>query len=186
MLNRAACNKGVIIINIEEIINQNNLQALLEIVDDLDAENKDTLKLMVELNEWEHGIQEHLAKFEELERWDIYKEMIPLIPPYLQLLSFLKCIHTQQNDITDDQYQYFLNICENEPEKSKQIREHLLRNQNYRFPNVYITIYRGEHGLSETDIGRGHTASKDAQHGISWTYEPSVAGFFAVRTQSDD
>lgn len=186
VLNRTACNKGVTIINIEEIINQNTLQALLEVVDDLDIENKDTLKLMTELNEWEHGIQEHLVKFEESEKWDIYREMIPFIPPYLQLLLFLRCIYTQQNNITEEQYQYFLEICKNEPEKSKQIREHLLSNQNHRFPNVYITIYRGEHGLSETDIGRGHTASKDAQHGISWTYEPSVAGFFAVRTQSDD
>lgn len=49
-----------------------------------------------------------------------------------------------------------------------------------------MTIYRGEHGLSDTEIGRGHTASKDVQHGISWTYEPSMTGFFAVRTQSDD
>lgn len=49
-----------------------------------------------------------------------------------------------------------------------------------------MTIYRGEHGLSNTEIGHGHTASKDVQHGLSWTYEPSVAGFFAVRTQSDD
>lgn len=104
VLNRAACNKGVIIINIEEVINQNRLQALLEVVDDLDIENKDTLKLMVELNEWEHGIQGYLANFEEPERWDIYREIVPSIPQYLQLLSFLKCIYTQQNNITEDQY----------------------------------------------------------------------------------
>lgn len=186
VLNRAACNKGVIIINKEEVINQNKLQVLLEVVDDLNIENKDTLKLMIELNEWEHGIQEHLVKFEEPERWEIYKEIVPFIPQYLQLLSFLKCIYTQQDNITDDQYQYFLQVCQNDPEKSRQIREHLIKNVNFKFPNEYMTIYRGEHGLSDTDIGRGHTASKDVQHGISWTYEPSVAGFFAVRTQSDD
>lgn len=102
MLNRAACNEGVTIINIEEIINQNNLQVLLEIVDDLDIENKDTLKLMAELNEWENGIKEHLAKFKQSERWSIYKEMMSFVPRYLELLLFLKCIYTQQNDITDD------------------------------------------------------------------------------------
>lgn len=186
MLNRAAHNKGVIIINIEEIINQNTLQALLEVVDISDIENKDTLKLMMELNEWKHGIQGYLAKFEQPEQWEVYREIIPFIPQYLQLLSFLKCIYTQQDNITDEQYQYFLQCCENEPEKSMQIREHLIRNVNFKFPNEYMTIYRGEHGLSGTDIGLGHTASKDVQHGISWTYEPSVAGFFAVRTQSDD
>ena len=141
---------------------------------------------MIELNEWEHGIQGYLAKFEEPKRWEIYKEMIPFIPQYLQLLLFLKCIYTQQDNITEDQYQYFFQLCRNEPEKSKQIREHLIRNSNFKFPNEYMTIYRGEHGLSDTDIGHEHSTSKDVQHGISWTYEPSVSGFFAVRTQSDD
>lgn len=97
---------------------RNTLQALLEIVEDSNIENKDTLKLMIELNEWVHGIQEHLTKFEEPERWEIYKEVMPFIHQYLQLLSFLKCIYTQQDNIIEEQYQYFLQLCENEPEKS--------------------------------------------------------------------
>lgn len=67
MPNRTACNREVININIEEIINKNILQALLEVVDDLHIENKDTLKLMIKLNEWEHGIQGYLAKLEKTE-----------------------------------------------------------------------------------------------------------------------
>lgn len=73
-----------------------------------------------------------------------------------------------------------------EPEQSKQLRNHLNKNHSVARNRDYVVIYRGQHGTSSTNIGKDHTKSRDVEHGISWTYEKAVAGFFAVRTQSSN
>lgn len=159
---------------------------MIKLLADSDIPNKDIAPLLLEESEWRNGIIKYLAKHEKSEEWDCYKKVIPQVPDYLHLILFLECIYTQQDNITEEQYDYFLQLCKNEPDKSKAIRDYSMMLVEYRFPDDYITIYRGEHGLSDTKIGHEHTASKCVERGISWTYEPSVAGFFAVRTQSDD
>ncbi len=173
-------------LTIDTIINIETLNKMKELLADSDIPNNDIAPLLLELSEWKSGITKYLANHEKLEEWDCYKRVIPQVPDYLHLILFLECIYTQQDNITDEQYDYFLQLCKNEPDKSKAIRDYSMKLEDYRFPDDYITIYRGEHGLSDTKIGREHTASKCVERGISWTYEPSVAGFFAVRTQSDD
>lgn len=172
--------------DIKEIFNEEQFKQMLSVFDSIEDSKKELLKLLLELSEWKNGITNYLAKHKASEEWNRYQEIIPHIPEHLRLMLFLECVYTQQDSITDEQYQYFLHLCESEPDDSKKIRKHLLSNKDFEFPDDYITIYRGEHGLSDTEIGHEHTASKDVEHGISWTYEPSVAGFFAVRTQSDD
>lgn len=171
---------------IDTIINHESLNRMIKLVTDLHIPNKDIAPLLLELSEWESGIAKYLAKHEKSEEWDCYTKIIPQVPDYLYLMLFLKCIYTQQDNIAEEQYNYFSQLCENEPVQSKMIRNHYMKLEEYRFPDDFITIYRGEHGLSDTTIGHEHTASKYVERGISWTYEPSVAGFFAVRTQSDD
>lgn len=173
-------------LTIDTIINIETLNKMKELLADSDIPNNDIAPLLLELSEWKSGITKYLANHEKLEEWDCYKRVIPQVPDYLHLILFLECIYTQQDNITDEQYDYFLQLCKNEPDKSKAIRDYSIKLVEYKFPDDHITIYRGEHGLSDTKIGREHTASKCVERGISWTYEPSVAGFFAVRTQSDD
>ena len=170
----------------ETIIDQEALNKMIKLITDLDIPNKDIAPLLLELSEYKSGITKYLAQHEKSEEWDCYKEVVPQAPDYLHLMLFLECIYTQQDNITDEQYNYFLQLCENEPDKSKELRYYNMKSEEYKFPDNYITIYRGEHGLSDTAIGHDHTASRCVEQGISWTYEPSVAGFFAVRTQSDD
>lgn len=170
----------------ETIIDHESLNKMIKLITDLDIPNRDIAPLLLELSEYKSGIIKYLAKHEKPEEWNCYKKVVPQVPNYLHLMLFLECIYMQQDIITQEQYDYFLELCVNEPDKSKIIRNHLLKNVEYKFPEEYITIYRGEHGLSTTYIGRDHTASRCVKRGISWTYEPSVAGFFAVRTQSDD
>lgn len=171
---------------IDTIINIETLNKMKEFLADSDIPNKNIAPLLLEESEWRNGITKYLAKHEKSEEWYYYKKVIPQVPDYLHLILFLECIYTQQDNMTDEQYDYFLQLCKNEPDKSKAIRDYSIKLVEYRFPDDYITIYRGEHGLSDTEIGHEHTASKCVEQGISWTYEPSVAGFFAVRTQSDD
>ncbi len=171
---------------IDTIIDLETLNKMKEIFTDSDIPNKDVASLVLELGEWRNGIRKYLANYEKSKEWDCYKGVISQVPDYLHLILFLECIYTQQDNITDGQYDYFLQLCRNEPDKSKAIRDYSIKLAEYKFPDDYITIYRGEHGLSDTKIGHEHTASKCVERGISWTYEPSVAGFFAVRTQSDD
>lgn len=152
----------------------------------MESDQQEMLILMMEYTQWKNGIVDYLARHNKADMWKCYKRIIPIIPDYLQLMLFLEVIYTQQDRISRKQYSYFKRLCMNEPEKSMQIRNHLLDNEKCRFPDEYITIYRGEHGLSDTYIGSDHTASRNVEHGISWTYEKSVAGFFAVRTQSQD
>lgn len=153
---------------------------------DMDAEKRETLVLMMEFSEWKNGIIDYLAKHKKEDMWKCYREIIPSIPDYLQLMLFLECIYTQQDIITEEQYEYFTCLCQNEPVKSIEIRNFKNSDHKSRFLDEYITVYRGEHGLSDTAIGCEHMGSMNVSHGISWTYEQSVAGFFAVRTQSDD
>lgn len=171
---------------IDTIINHETLNNMIKLLADSDIPNKDIAPLLLELSEYKSGLVKYLAEHEKSQEWNCYKKVIPQVPDYLHLILFLECIYTQQDNITEEQYDYFLQLCKNEPDKSKAIRDYSMKLEENRFPDDYITIYRGEHGLSDTKIGHEHTASKCVEQGISWTYEPSVAGFFAVRTQSDD
>lgn len=170
----------------ETIIDHESLNKMMKLVTDLDIPNRDIAPLLLELSEYKSGIIKYLAKHEKPEEWDCYKKVAPQAPDYLHLMLFLECIYTQKDNITQEQYDYFFQLCRNEPDESKEIRNYNMKCEECRFPEDHITIYRGEHGLSNTVIGRDHTASRCVEQGISWTYEPSVAGFFAVRTQSDD
>lgn len=170
----------------ETIIDHESLNKMIKLVTDLDIPNRDIAPLLLELSEYKSGIIKYLAKHEKPEEWDCYKKVVPQAPDYLHLMLFLECIYTQKDNITQEQYDYFLQLCRNEPDESKEIRNYNMKCEECRFSEDHITIYRGEHGLSNTVIGRDYTASRCVEQGISWTYEPSVAGFFAVRTQSDD
>ncbi len=160
---------------------------MVAVTTDVDKSKREILILLLELSEWKNGIIKYLAQYDKSEEWSRYKEILQYIPGHLRLMLFLECIYTQQDIISDEQYRHFIQLCSDEADKSIMLRNHLVSNRNYMFSeDGYLTIYRGEHGLSDTEIGHEHTASKPVEYGISWTYEPSVVGFFAVRTQSDD
>lgn len=179
--------KGVIAIDINKIFDKDRFHRMVGVTSDVEETKREILILLLELSEWKSGIVKYLSKHEKSEEWNHYQEVLPYIPQHLKLMLFLECIYTQQDNITDEQYNYFMQLCSDEPEESKKIRNHLLSNVNFMFSeDGYITIYRGEHGLSDTEIGSKYTASRNVDYGVSWTYESSVAGFFAVRTQSDD
>lgn len=153
---------------------------------DISSEQLEKYKSISEFQQWKSGIENYLVNYEKSEHWKIYKEIEKFIPEHLKLLLFLKIIYTQFDKINQWQYKYFSKLCTNEPDKSKQLRKYLNDNNSFAFQSGYITVYRGEHGTSSTSIGKDHTKSRDVEHGLSWTYEKAVAGFFAVRTQSEN
>lgn len=120
---------------IDTIINHETLSNMIKLLADSDIPNRGIALLVLELGEWRSGITKYLAKHEKSEEWDCYKKVIPQVPDYLHLILFLECIYTQQVNITEEQYDYFLQLCENEPDKSKAIRDYSVKLVEYRFPN---------------------------------------------------
>ena len=172
--------KIISLVNLEEIIDLHKVQELMSLTND------NLMRQLIEQSEWESAIQKYLARQSKKDEWNSYKAISNFIPDDLRLQMFLRCFYTQQDAVSEEQYQYFSELCKGESIQSANLRKYLIHTYDFKFPNDYIKLYRGEHGLSTTEIGYKHTKSMDVQHGISWTYEPSVAGFFAVRTQSDD
>ena len=172
--------KIISLVNLEEIIDLHKVQELMSLTND------NLMRQLIEQSEWESAIQKYLARQSKKDEWNSYKAISNFIPDDLRLQMFLRCFYTQQDAVSEEQYQYFSELRKGESIQSANLRKYLIHTYDFKFPNDYIKIYRGEHGLSTTEIGYKHTKSMDVQHGISWTYEPSVAGFFAVRTQSDD
>lgn len=99
------------VMDIKEIFNEEQFKQMLSVFDSIEDSKKELLKLLLELSEWKNGIKNYLTKH-KADEWNRYQEIIPHIPEHLRLMLFLECVYTQQDSITDEQYQYFLQLCE--------------------------------------------------------------------------
>lgn len=129
------------------------------------------------------------------ELYDFWKMIEPCIPIQYKLLLFLNCIYVENDHLTDEWLNYFENLVINESDEAKAIR----KEENYKMietvyhmdgielldENGYIEVYRGIHNESNNWLGQ-YNASRDLEHGISYTFNKLIAQWFAIRTQAND
>lgn len=135
----------------------------------------------------------HTKSNEEL--WDFWKSIEACLPQKYKLLLLLNCIYVENDNMTDEWLTYLSDLIINESDEAKIIR----REQNMKLLDAvyymdgielvnedgYIEIYRGIHSSSDNWLGQ-YNASRDLDHGLSYTYNKLIAEWFAIRTQADD
>lgn len=143
--------------------------------------------------EWEDRINSNISSRNE--SWSFYKIVEMALPEEYKLMLLMHCVYTKMDIMPRGFSGYFKKLVLNESEDSKLARkkENLKAIDSIKHSEGtelldeegLITIYRGIHN-ADNNIGGIFAANKGIKQGISYSFNPVVAQWFAIRTKSSD